>query len=398
MAGHTSSSYAFSQLLGLVASGEATSRAALARITGMARSTVGHYVDRLLELGLCDEVEESAGERGRPPRRLTIGSRSLWSVVIDVGSRRSTVGFFKLDERLQRSQDLTVSVTAGAQPLLDDALGVISVLREELGLHATDIAMVVVSVPAPVDVEGTRIAHRSAMLSWAGFPIAGYLSTALGCRVVVENDANVLAVGEAAARDGEQTPLLLLALSAGIGAGVVMAGGVVHRGSDGVAGDVGHIRSVRQPGVPCVCGRTGCVGASASLRAIITNLGIEGSSYRERLGELRRRIEAHDPDTRESIREAAGAIGELAAMMVDVLNPRSLVITGDMVDLNDDVISIIRSEVYSNALPAATARLTIKRSAEQRQPALQGGVRLARQWLLSSAGVTYLWERTAVHD
>ncbi len=107
------------------------------------------------------------------------------------------------------------------------------------------------------------------MPGWDGFRVIDPLRAAFQCAVVLENDVNLRALGESRALAPDQSPLLSVKVGTGIGAGLVTEHGVVHRGSAGASGEMGHIPLRSAPPTVCQCGNTGCLEAVASVPALI---------------------------------------------------------------------------------------------------------------------------------
>ena len=133
-------------------------------------------------------------------------------------------------------------------------------LVAEAGAGLSEIAVLGVSVPGPLDWEQGRVLHPPNLPGWGVVPVAEFFSRELGCRVVVENDANAAALAEARQGAGRGLDnLVYLTMSTGVGAGLVL-GGQIYRGRGGLAGEVGHAQ-VGWPGERCACGLRGCLEA-----------------------------------------------------------------------------------------------------------------------------------------
>jgi len=176
--------------------------------------------------------------------------------------------------------------------------------------------------------------------------------------VHLENDADAMAYGEftelGAGRGTRPEPFVLVKVSGFLGAGLVIDGHT-YRGTDGGAGDVGHI-DVGGDAV-CRCGRRGCLAAEAGGAALLRRLGEAGSDVGS-LAELRTLAERGDPLVTAELDRAAGLIGRVLAVVVGVLNPADLVVAGELAV--PTMIAGIRAGVYAGAQPRATARLRIR--------------------------------------
>jgi predicted NBD/HSP70 family sugar kinase len=233
-------------------------------------------------------------------------------------------------------------------------------------------------------------------VSHSGFPVGDHLRVHFDTNVTVDNDVNLMALGEASHEMGD-VPLLFIKVGAGIGAGIVTADGDVLRGADGAAGDIGHIRISARRDVVCRCGKVDCLEAVASHRAVLSDLGIAPSPTEDPLHasrELARRVSHSDPEALHRIRQAAADIGEVVAMLIHTINPRTLVLGGPLSELHDEILSGVRAAVYQRALPLATRKLTITTSQLGTDAGIVGAIALASRQVFSVAGLARLLAET----
>ncbi|MFF1415348.1 ROK family protein [Streptomyces sp. NPDC058289] len=384
------------KVLTLVTCGEATSRADIARRTGLARSTVSQQVDHLIARGIVEETEANESVRGRPPRVLTISPRAGVIVSVDVDTDATRVAIADLCRRVIARAVVDTQVEDGPESVL---AAVVERLRELLArpeIEHTTVRQVVVGLPAPVDYTRGCAVQPPIMPGWDGFPVGAYMHDALAAPVVVDNDVNLMALGEASLDDVE-TPLLFIKIAAGIGAGLVTADGDVHRGADGAAGDIGHIRAFHGEAVLCRCGKLGCLEAIASQRAVLNDLQIPESSEGNPLHGsqvLAQRVSAGDAQALRRIRQAATDLGDVVAMLVHVFNPRTLVLGGPLSELRDELLSGVRAVVYERALPLATRKLTITTSQLGTEAGTVGAIALGAKKVFSHHGLAHLLSET----
>ncbi|MPY57115.1 ROK family transcriptional regulator [Streptomyces spongiae] len=383
---------ALRRVLGLVVSGAATNRAEIARRSGLARSTVGQQVDHLVGTGILEEVESRRSVRGRPPRVLTISPQAGTIAAIDVDTADSQVAIADLTRRIIARETVVVRIDAGPQAVLDAVSERLQRLLKDNNRDPGRVREVVVGLPGPVDFQQGCAVQPTGMPGWDGYPVAEHLQERLHAPVVVDNDVNLMALGEVTQARME-TPLLCIKIATGIGSGLITATGDVYRGADGAAGDIGHIRAVSGSNVLCACGNVGCVGALASHRAVLRSLGIPESTEDDPLygtHELARRVASGDPTALHAVRQAATEIGEVVAMLVHMFNPRTLVLAGPLSQLRDDLVSAVRAAVYQRALPLATRKLTITATQLKGGSGLHGGIALGTRDVFSPAGLARL--------
>lgn len=217
------------KVLGLVVSGEATSRAEIARRSGLARSTVGQQIDHLVGHGILQENEAGESVRGRPPRVLTLSPRAGTVVVADVDTLATQVAVADLGGRVLAQETVGVPVGAGPEVVLKAVTERLFDLLERCGREPDRVRKVVMGLPGPVDSQRGWAVRPTGMPGWDGYPVAERLRTAFRAPALVDNDANLMALGEAA-RDEVDTPLLGIKIGTGIGAGIVTVDGEVYRG------------------------------------------------------------------------------------------------------------------------------------------------------------------------
>lgn len=383
---------ALRKVLDLVVTSQATNRAEIARRSGLARSTVGQQVDHLVGTGILREVESRHSVRGRPPRVLTISPQAGTVVAIDVDTSASQAAIADLTGRMIAQETVPVPIDAGPSTVLDAVTERLRALLEGHRCEPGRVRQVVVGLPGPVDFEQGCAVQPTGMPGWDGYPVADHLRRHFGAPVVVDNDVNLMALGEAV-HGRLDTPLLCVKIATGIGSGLVTTDGGLYRGADGAADDIGHIRAVGGGNVLCACGNVGCVGALASHRAVLRGLGIPEVADGDVLHgtrELARRIADSDPTALHAVRQAATEVGEVVAMLVHMFNPRTVVLGGPLSELRDDLVSAVRAAVYQRALPLATRKLTITATRLKSASGLHGGIALAMREVFGPGGVARL--------
>ncbi|WP_039937011.1 ROK family transcriptional regulator [Streptomyces himastatinicus] len=378
------------KVLDLVVSGEATSRAEIARRSGLVRTTVGKQVDHLVARGILEELESSESVRGRPPRVLTLSPRAGTVAVADVDTLASQVAIADLTGRVLAQETVGVRIATGPETVLETVTERLMALLAQCGRDSGRVRAVVMGLPAPVDFQRGCTVRPTGMPGWGGYPVADELRKRFRCPALVDNDANLMALGEAG-QEQDGTPLVCIKISAGVGAGIVTAEGELYRGADGAAGDIGHIRAVGGGGdVLCSCGNDGCLSALASRPAVLRSLGIPESTDEDPLHGVRvlaERVADNEPNAVRALRQAGTDVGEIAAMLVSMFNPRTLVVGGPLSELRDDLLSGVRAVVYQRGLALATSKMTITTPRLGESAGIHGGIALATREVFSAQGV-----------
>ena len=246
-------------------------------------------------------------------------------------------------------------------------------------------------MPGPVDGQHGIPVRPPIMPGWHAYPVAARLRRTFGCPVLLENDVNLRALGEARALPADQAPLLFVKVGTGIGGGLITGAGELHHGADGAAGDIGHVRVRGGPDVRCVCGNVGCIEALASASAIARRLGAE-SGGEATIADVRALVARGDPTVLRLVREAAELIGEVVATLVHFYNPARVTIGGSVAAASDDLLAGIRSVVYQRALPLATRNLVLANSVLGEFAGVAGAAVLGIERVLSADGIGVLMD------
>ncbi|MER5512570.1 ROK family protein [Streptomyces sp. NPDC002766] len=372
-------------LLELVRSGRATTRGALQQVTGLSRATVGQRLDRLFRAGWLREgaggpVDSPLG--GRPSITLEFDDEHAVVLAADLDTRHARAAVLSLTGEILAERSGVLLVDDGPDAVLGELGGWFAELLEKAGRPAASACGIGLAVPGPVDSETGRVVQPPMMPGWDGYDIRGRLSRAFGERtgagavpVLVDNDANLMAYGEQRTGYPDCSALVLVKVSTGIGAGVVV-GGSIFRGIDGGAGDIGHIRVGAE--ALCRCGSYGCLAAVASGGAVARRLaeaGVPAASG----SDVRDLLAAGHPEAVGLAREAGRRVGDVLATVVTLLNPGVLMIAGDLA--GTPFLTGVRELLYQRALPRSTAHLDVVTSRLGERAGLVGAGALVVEYL-----------------
>jgi predicted NBD/HSP70 family sugar kinase/biotin operon repressor len=341
------------QLLGV------TSRAHLARHTGLSRSTVSTIVAGLQAEGIVvdrDPDGRATPGGGRPPALIALDPRAGFAIGIDFGKRHLAVALADLSHELLAEEWREMGDDYPAEAGMAQAAELVELVLEASGADPGRVLGVGLGLPGPVHRSG--VVGSSAILpGWAGTRAAELMGERLAMEVWLGNDANLGALAESTWGAGRDAyGLVYLKLATGIGAGIVIDGRLLE-GAGGTAGEIGHT-SLDETGDICRCGSRGCLETYASGMAIASLLS---RSLGETLtpDDVLARAVAGDPGCRRALADAGRHIGAAVADLCNLINPERIVVGGSMAFAGDVLLDPLREAVGLRAIPSAAEDVQI---------------------------------------
>jgi len=377
-----------SELFQLLRDGLPRTRAELAAMTGLARSTVGLRLEALGELGLVGPYADAVSTGGRPPSRVALIPSARVVLGADVGAGHLSTALTDLMGRQLISRRTALEVSDGPEPVLSLLVAEADALLAELGRSRDDLIGVGIGLPGPVEFATGRPVNPPIMPGWDGFDVPGWMRRHLDVPVLVDNDVNLMALGERSRSWPDRDHFLFVKVATGIGAGII-SGGRLQRGAQGIAGDIGHVQVARGAGIPCHCGNVGCLEAVASgpaVAAALRRVGHDVPGGAEVIDLVRR----GDLDAIMAVRQAGRDLGEVLTACVNLVNPSVIAIGGSMAQAGEHLIAGVREVVYSRSMPLATEHLSIVQSRSGVDAAIIGASMLAIHHALSPAALDEL--------
>jgi predicted NBD/HSP70 family sugar kinase/biotin operon repressor len=360
----------------LLGSGGPQSRADLARGSGLSRTTVSSLVNELLAGGLVVETDDRGtpykGGSGRPPLLVALAVRPGRVAGVDIGHGHVRVAVSDRGARILAEVETRTDADPRGNETLDVAADLVRRAADEAGTALEELLTVGLCVPAPIDRRSARVDH-AVLPGWNELAPADELGRRIGLAVVVDNDANLGAMAEHQHGAGRGVAdLLYVKLASGVGAGLVL-GGRLHRGSTGLAGEIGHVLA-REGGDVCRCGSRGCLETEVSTRRLLELL-------RPIYPELDlQRLLGLDADGATAVRrvltDAGHTVGRVLAGVCTTLNPARIVVGGSL-GASPTLVAAIRNGVDRYAHPEAAASCEVVSGRFGGRAELMGSLALA---------------------
>ena len=388
-------------VLDLIRSGAAVTRPALAQRAGLGRTVITQRLGQLIAGGLVEEGTLAPSTGGRAARELRFRADAGLVLAAELGATSITVGATDLASEVLAERDEPWDITAGPAQTLERVETLFDAVLAEL--PEQPIWGIGVGLPGPVEFRSGRPVAPPIMPGWDGYPVRGQLAQRYRAPVWVDNEVNLMALGEFRGGIGRgERDLVYLKIGSGIGAGLISSGRL-HRGAQGCAGDIGHVAvgaADERADVVCRCGNTSCLEALAGGVALARDAVEAARSGRS--GLLAERLTASadgrlsaqdvawaaehgDPVAVELLGRAGRLVGETLASLVNMFNPALVIIGGGVAESGDVFLAAIREGVYRRSLPLATRELRIARSPLSNRAGLVGAARMVTDELFSRA-------------
>jgi predicted NBD/HSP70 family sugar kinase/ribosomal protein S25 len=367
---------ALRQVLEEVRLGAASTRREVVARTGLSASVAARAIRELVDVGLLEYAERASSTGGRAARTFRLAQGRRLVLAIDIEAARISAGVTDLGGHMLAQVDSVLPrdyEPAEALAQLDVAF---QRLCGELGIGPDHLAAVGCSLPGAIDVYDGDAIVACLPPQWVRFPLRDRLAERFGRPVWLQNDAKAMAIAElrVGGLRGSSSGLVVK-LDSGVGAGITV-GDNLHPGSQGWAGDIGHICIDDARDVLCRCGSRGCLEASVGADALVASA--TAAARRGESALLETGLEAHGELTIADIascasrgdqaallilQNASERVGKVLSMTVNVLNPDVIVLSGALPAATESFLSGIRRQIYQHSHPFATRHLAIEQSA-----------------------------------
>ena len=373
------------------------SRDALSLQLAFSKTRANAVVAALIEQGWLDEVGQRASSGGRRAETLQLHRALGVLLCVDLGATSVEVAVLAPDLQVLASHAEPIDVRDGPATVLSRMRTLMRELLARSGIKPKQVFAIGVGVPGPVDFASGQLVEPPLMPQWDSYSIRDDLRADFAAPVWVDNDVNLMALGELWACQRARANFLVVKVGTGIGCGVVCHG-EVYRGANGSAGDVGHI-CVDPDGPRCHCGNLGCVETMAAGPAI-TRAATEAAQT-DASAMLAERLNATGHLTPEDVGDASRAgdaaanaivqasgtlIGQMLASVVNFFNPSHVFVGGGVTRIGPLFLASLRQSVYQRSLALSTRHLEISYSPLGDRSGLIGAGVLAMQEMLRGRG------------
>ncbi|WLR49782.1 ROK family glucokinase [Bacillus tianshenii] len=282
-----------------------------------------------------------------------------WLVGIDLGGTSIKLAFITLDGELVHKWHIPTNTSDGGRNITSD---IASSIKEQLsvcGGHQEYLQGIGMGAPAFIEM-ATGYVYHAVNIGWREYALKEELEAATGLPAVIDNDANVAAIGEMwkGAGDGSDQ-LLCVTLGTGVGGGIIINGEIVH-GINGMAGEIGHITVETENGAPCNCGKTGCLETVASATGIVRlarQAAVQNSKSILRdvetltAKDVFEVAEKGDTAAIQVIERVTHDLGLALANLSNAINPEKIVLGGGVSKAGNNLLKHLRKAFEKYALP-----------------------------------------------
>ena len=347
-------------------------------MTGLPRSSISQRVGELVAAGLLVELGQSESTGGRRAGRVGFAPDAGIVLAVELGSTHMRWRLADFAAVSLADGEQPIVIATGAEAILSLVEREVSAALERLSLTPDAVRSCAIGFPGPVNFSEGTVTGAPNMAGWDEAPIPSLMKKWLPVPIIVDNDVNVMALGEYQAKWSHEGihDLLFVKHGTGIGCGII-ANGAVYRGHEGTAGEVGHtvVVGAEQP-VLCYCGSNSCLEVVASGRALVNKLKVLGYDV-ETASDVSRLVLQGDVVAMNLVRDAGKALGSVMSGIVNFFNPALIVMGGSLGALGVSLLAGMREATYAQATTYSTRHLGIVPSHLGRTAGLHGATLLA---------------------
>jgi glucokinase-like ROK family protein len=374
------------------------SRAQLANITGLNKSTVSSLVDELIELSLVIETGSNSIGAGRPATLLEINPMMGNIIGVELGVDFVSVAVTDFLGNIIWRKKEDADPAGDQSKMIDQTLRIVKEAIVAGKKKNSRILGLGLATPGTVDLkDGVLIFAPN--LHWRNVPFGKIFSEQTKLKVFVENDANSAAVAEhifGTARKNKD--FLFVFAGVGIGGGLFL-NGKLYRGRNGYAGEIGHSPIMAEPSqTVCHCGNRGCWETYANQYSIIqrvqARLEVKRSSIVPKLmaeqnspltiSLIKQAADFGDKESIDSFTEAGHAMGQGFAGLINIFNPEKIILGGPLSLAGEYLLPAIKETVSRHSMPEINKQVEVVLSPFGPDASLIGAIAIVADHVLST--------------
>lgn len=374
------------------------SRAKIANVTGLNKSTVSSLVDDLLKRGLIRENGRDSAGTGRPATLLEINPGAGGIIGVQFGVDFVAVALTDFVGKIQWRCTIETDPNEAQSAILAKTLTLVDEAIQACNNQKRKLFGIGLSVPGLVDIErGVLIFAPN--LQWRNVPLRKTFAEHTGLKVYVENDANAAATAEhlfGVARKIKD--FIFVFAGVGIGGGLFLNGNL-YRGVTGYAGEIGHSPIITDlPLTTCRCGNLGCWETLANQASILRRVQAHLDDKRSQIipelinkydtplsiSILKQAAEAKDESAILSIAEAGAAMGQGFAGLVNIFNPDKIILGGPISSVGEYMLPSIKESMIRYSLNEFGSLVMVLLSSFGADASLIGGIAIVVGDILSN--------------
>ncbi len=353
------------------------SRAEIARITRLTRTTVSSIVSALLDENLVEEVGRGESLGGKAPVLLSLIPDSRYLIGVNLERTKFVGAIINLRGEIKEKVEIPTNKSDG-----QEAINLIYRLLDQLlTTNLTPIIGIGVSAPGLMNLK-EGIVIKAVNLDWEDLPLADLLRRRYNLPVSVLNDSQAAAIGEYIYGTGHQPNenLIVVNVKEGISAGIII-NGKLFQGDGGGAGEIGHV-VVQKDGIFCRCGKRGCLETLASTSAIIRRAKLlapeaKSSILPKKIEEIsleaiRTTFFAKDALAQEIVFTAGHYLGASIANLISILNIQKIILTGEMIRFGEAWLQSVQDAIHQSSYNKLAQDTTIEISKIESQGSILG--------------------------
>lgn len=371
-----------SRILAFAMHRQTFSRSELAEELDLSRSAVDLKLEYLFKNKLLTQGKLLNSTGGRAPREIRFNQNSGYVLVIEMGATEGLIGIADLSGNVLESSNINIDIGDGPEIVLGE---MDKLIKKTIASRVKKLWGIGIGLPGPVEYASGMLISPPIMPGWDRFPVREYFENKYGVPVWVDNEVNLMALGESRAGAGREShSIVYVKIGTGIGSGLVYKGQLLH-GVSGSAGDIGHLKVDSQSKTLCRCGKRGCLEALAGGPAILSEaLKFANNNESKYLADvleskkeinietLTQAILAGDSKSIKIAKDAGRLIGSAIAQILFLFNPSKIIIGGRVSSIGDELLSAIRRTVYGEASALSTRNLSIEISNIAHEVGLKG--------------------------